>query len=405
VTTWPQVPLKHLVDINRRALPESTTPDTEFRYLDISTCGRGRLVAEPESMRFEDAPSRARRLVRPGDTLISTVRTYLRAVWPVTGASDDLVVSTGFAVLSPRDRLDPGFLGWLAQSDAVIEEIVARSVGVSYPAINGLEVGELRVPAPDLATQRAIADYLDGETARIDGLISIRKRQALLVLERASREIDVVLRPDTAPLVPLSRVADLLPGFSYQSEDFVGDEGDVRLLRGVNVDVGSIRWDDTVRVSPRLAQATRRFELASGDIVLGMDRPIISAGVRVAQVRPEDLPSLLVQRVARIRTRAGVLQDYLFLALRAPGLDAHFEPMFTGVSVPHVSPSQILSYRIPVPPLDSQQRIIERVGRVRERADRYAEAASRQVDLLLERRQALINAAVTGQLDIPGVTA
>jgi type I restriction enzyme S subunit len=79
--------------------------------------------------------------------------------------------------------------------------------------------------------------------------------------------------------------------------------------------------------------------------------------------------------------------------------------MFTGVSVPHVSPSQILSYRIPVPPLDSQQRIIERVGRVRERADRYAEAASRQVDLLLERRQALINAAVTGQLDIPGVTA
>src|SRR5204862_363655 len=93
-----------------------------------------------EPVTFE--PETSRRLVHPGDTIVSTVRTYLRAVWPVTERTDDLVVSTGFAVLSPRSQLNPGFLGWSAQSDALIEEIVARSVGVSYPAITAGEIGD-----------------------------------------------------------------------------------------------------------------------------------------------------------------------------------------------------------------------------------------------------------------------
>ena len=53
VIAWPLVPLKYLADINRRVLPETTPLETEFRYIDISTCGRGRLEAEPEPMRFE----------------------------------------------------------------------------------------------------------------------------------------------------------------------------------------------------------------------------------------------------------------------------------------------------------------------------------------------------------------
>lgn len=81
--TIDDVPLKYIAGINERALSEDTEPDRQLRYIDISAVGRGGLVAEPEEMRFEDAPSRARRLVRHGDTILSTVRTYLRAVWPV----------------------------------------------------------------------------------------------------------------------------------------------------------------------------------------------------------------------------------------------------------------------------------------------------------------------------------
>ena len=113
-------------------------------------------------MTFAEAPARARRLVQSGDTIVSTVRTYLRAVWPVQGETGDLIVSTGFAVLSPGPRLDCRYLGWVAQSDPVIEEIVARSVGVSYPAINGSEIGDIpvqgeTVPEIKETVQRAYA--------------------------------------------------------------------------------------------------------------------------------------------------------------------------------------------------------------------------------------------------------
>lgn len=70
-------------------------------------------------MRFHEAPSRARRLVAPGDTIVSTVRTYLHAVVPVRESTDDLVVSTGFAVVSPGDGMESGFLSRYLQSDTV----------------------------------------------------------------------------------------------------------------------------------------------------------------------------------------------------------------------------------------------------------------------------------------------
>ncbi|MBA2556030.1 MAG: hypothetical protein H0V12_01590 [Chloroflexi bacterium] len=177
-------PLKHLVRINARSLPETTDPECEFKYIDIGSVGRGVLLEEPQRLNFATAPSRARRLLRTGDTIISTVRTYLRAVWPIHDPSFDLVASTGFAVLTPGSRLDARYLGWLAQSDLVVEEIVARSVGVSYPAINALEIGRLRVPAIPLDDQRAIADFLDAETARIDALIAKKRRLIAALRER-----------------------------------------------------------------------------------------------------------------------------------------------------------------------------------------------------------------------------
>ena len=123
---------------------------------------------------------------REGDTIVSTVRTYLRSVWPIRGDTDDLVVSTGFAVLSPTD-VDPRYFSWWVLSDTFIEEVVARSVGVSYPAINASELGDLRVRVPSLAEQRAIADYLDTETNRIDTLITKKRRMIELLEEPACR--------------------------------------------------------------------------------------------------------------------------------------------------------------------------------------------------------------------------
>jgi type I restriction enzyme S subunit len=181
---WVSTRLKHVVRINPEILGEDTPADREFRYIDIGATGRGKLETEPVRMTFAEAPSRARRVLAPGDTIISTVRTYLRAVWTLTTRDRDLVGSTGFACLRPSARIDAAFLGWLAQSDAVVEEVVARSVGVSYPAINPAAIGMIKVALPSMARQRAIAEYLDREAANIDALIEKLGRELQVLRER-----------------------------------------------------------------------------------------------------------------------------------------------------------------------------------------------------------------------------
>ena len=307
--------------------------------------------------------------------------------------------------LVPRTGVDVRFFRY--QLLAAAEHLEARGQGSTFVELSSEGLSSFPLFVPPVEQQRVTADYLDTETARIDRLVEARRRQLGLLDEREAEAVLSLLHAECdTPLMKLSRVADLLAGYSYRSGEFVEQDGAVvRLLRGINVDVGAIRWDETVWVRPEIAAATARFGLELGDIVVGMDRPIISTGVRVARLAGGDLPAMLVQRVARLRVRPGLLQDYLWCTLRSPRLGDYFAPMFTGVSVPHLSPAQIMSFEIPVPPVASQAAIAEAVRQIEESGRRLRAAIASQVDLLLERRHALITAAVTGELEIPGVAA
>jgi type I restriction enzyme S subunit len=192
------VPIKYLASINKNSLPENTDPDFEFIYIDISQINGGYLSGDPERIHFVDAPSRARRLVSSGDTIVSTVRTYLRAVWTVDDNANDYVVSTGFAVLTP-EKIAHGYFSWWMQSSVFIEETVARSTGVSYPAINASELGEFKMRVPSSDQQQQIADFLDRETNRIDAIIGkcresvalLRERRQALVTAAVTGELEV----------------------------------------------------------------------------------------------------------------------------------------------------------------------------------------------------------------------
>jgi len=190
---WELKPLKHWVRMNARTLPETTPADYEFRYIDIGTVGTGYLLKEPQVMRFGEAPSRARRVVQAGDTIISTVRTYLKAVYYVDGDPDALVCSTGFAVLTPRQGTHPKFVSYLVQSDSFANCVSAESVGTAYPAITEGRLGRFYVAVPPLAEQAAIVRYLDEQTARIDAAVAAVQRRLALVGEYRERLIaDVV---------------------------------------------------------------------------------------------------------------------------------------------------------------------------------------------------------------------
>lgn len=174
--SWNVKPLKYLAECNQRVLFENTRPDYRFRYVDIGSVSYENGIEEYQEMTFENAPSRARRLVNVGDTIISTVRTYLKAI-ALVADEKDVVVSTGFAVYHPGTKLNPRFLYYFCKSEGFVQEIDKLSYGIAYPAINTELLSKVGVSYPGLPEQVAIADFLDTQCAKIDSIIADIEKQ------------------------------------------------------------------------------------------------------------------------------------------------------------------------------------------------------------------------------------
>ena len=191
---WSVKPLKRWVHLNASTLGEKTDPDFEFRYLDIGSVKTGQLAKELERLRFENAPSRARRVLQRGDTIISTVRTYLKAIWYVNEEADDLIASTGFAVLTPGKDVEPEYLGYVIQSTGFVNLVTANSIGIAYPAIAETVLGRFPVVMPStLEEQQAILAHIETESAPLDQAIEQALTEIKLIREYRDRQIaDVV---------------------------------------------------------------------------------------------------------------------------------------------------------------------------------------------------------------------
>ena len=167
---WDIIPIKYLCSYNDEVLLEGTAPDFTFDYIEIGSVEYGKGIVDMQHIQFADAPSRARRFVRENDIIVSTVRTYLKAVAAIPYSDKPIVVSTGFVVIRPKN-VDPIFLRYAILSDTTISLIESYSVGISYPAINASQVVEFKIPIPKPKEQHAIADFLDNHCSHIDSVI------------------------------------------------------------------------------------------------------------------------------------------------------------------------------------------------------------------------------------------
>ncbi len=223
---WEVRPLKRWVTINRETLSGKEDPDYEFRYIDIGSVGEGSLTGSPRHMRFANAPSRARRVVRAGDTLISTVRPYLKAVCHIESDEDDLVASTGFAVLTPPPTLDGRYLFYSVLSESFIRLATMHSIGASYPAVEPSRLGCLPVALPPtLDEQLRISAYLDSKLKPTQNMIRAERRQIEFLHEYRTRLIaDVVtgkldVRDVELPDIDVSEGLD-----EWDEEEEIGQE-------------------------------------------------------------------------------------------------------------------------------------------------------------------------------------
>ena len=247
-------------EINRAVLPPSTPPEFAFAYVDIGAVSDGTVRIPTQTTTFGSAPVRARRLAPAGATVISTVRTYLRAIAAVPDSVTPLVFSTGFAALEAKPDVDPGFLAYACQSERFVDEVVARSSGVGYPAIGPHELADIDIPVPQPDQQRRIAKRLDGESDWIDRARALRIEQRALIDLRFDRLVDRLTDDDSSP-TRLDAVCDILPGYTFPSAGFTSGDRGTRLLRGVNVGLGAFDWTEMVgwdRDAPGAIPAPRR---------------------------------------------------------------------------------------------------------------------------------------------------
>ncbi|MGI1806118.1 restriction endonuclease subunit S [Exiguobacterium sp. TDN 0502] len=191
---WDVKPLKYYVKSNIETLSENFDNENEIRYIDISTVGFGELKKNPVKYKFSDAPSRARRIINYGDTIISTVRTYLKSMCFVDNGISDCIVSTGFAVLTPNEQVYPKLLNYVLSSNYFVSSVSKNSIGVSYPAISESKLISLKIALPkNIDEQRELLKYIHENTQAIDKRLYVAEKEIELINEYRIRLISDVV--------------------------------------------------------------------------------------------------------------------------------------------------------------------------------------------------------------------
>ncbi|KAA0018182.1 hypothetical protein F0A16_10665 [Salinicola corii] len=421
---WDIKPLKYVATFNDEVLSESTPDEYLIKYVEISDVDEQLGITGWSEHSFLSAPSRARRILKDGDVLISTVRTYLRAIAPVKEPPENLVGSTGFAAIRPvSDVYHSELLGYTLRAEWFISNIIARSVGVSYPAINASDLVVLPVPVPLWEEQKKIASFLNHETARIDALIDEQKRLIELLKEKRQAVISHAVAKGLDPDVPMKDsgvewlgevpahwrvkrikhvVCSFEQGWSPQCENVpVGSKKEWGVLKVGCVNHGRFDCQENKKLPDNLSPRH--------DLTVKTDDVLISRAntrelVGSCAVPTIDYPNLMLSdKLFRLRLHKSVA-DPLFLAffMGASQTRKQIELEATGASssMLNIGQGTVLEMTLPCPPVEEQIEIRDEiVKKTWSLLDMVGEAIELE-ERLKERRSALISAAVTGKIDV-----
>ncbi len=167
----------------------------------------------------------------------------------------------------------------------------------------------------------------------------------------------------------LGQVAQVFTGFPFKSNDYSEHPHDIKLLRGDNIAQGTLRWDDAKKWPKSEYEKYAQYQLKEDDVVLAMDRPWIGAGLKYSSVRKEDLPSLLVQRTARLRGSAELDIIYLKYIIASPWFSKYIQSINTGSLVPHISSKQIKDFPVDLPSVQQQKRLSSALATIDNKID------------------------------------
>lgn len=377
----------------------------------------GHRGVDPSALRTtspEIAASYARSSLKTGDVVVSIGPSFGKTM-VVPEDLDGANLTQGTARVAVRPGVHARYIVWALQSQTSMGFWETSIGGATFRALNLGPLAETPIPVPSLEEQRAIADYLDRETACIDTLIEEQQRLIEMLRERRhALRVHVAVHGTTqvaevqSPLlwasklpaswriVPLTSVAQLESGHtpSRSREDWWTD----CYIPWVSLhDVGTMRGtkylqDTAQRISDAgIANCSARL-LPARTVVLSRDATVGRTAIM-------GVPMATSQHFAAWVCGPLLDPEYLWV-LFADAMQPFFDSFRNGSTIRTIGMGDLKAFRIPLPPLDEQRRIVEYLDEETPKIDTLIAEAGRFIELARERRAALITAAVSGQIDL-----
>ena len=197
--------------------------------------------------------------------------------------------------------------------------------------------------------------------------------------------------PEDWELLSVREISDLLTGFPFPSSKY--QDSGIRLLRGSNVKRGNTDWSENItKFWAESAISLEQYLLQEGDVVISMDGSLV--GRSFAQLSGSDLPALLLQRVARLRTKL-ISQNYLKEWICSPIFSDYCDSIKTVTAIPHISPADILNFRLLIPQSKEEQTAI---ATILSDMDAEIQALQQRLEKTKDIKQGMMQQLLTGKV-------
>ena len=412
---WEFRRLKNVCIVNKEALTDKTPFDYLIEYIDIGNTTDNGDFLELQEIEFSEAPSRARRKVEDGDTIISTVRTYLRAIAFIENPKENLIVSTGFAVLNPIKRtLVPKFLFYQVLCNSFIQRVIANSEGVSYPAISSTKLADLKLFIPSVKEQICIANYLDDQTQKIDQLIANKKAQVEKLKELRQIEVNNAvtkgLNPNTEMKdsgidwlgkIPKHWKVKRLKNTTFINQSVISEKtAPDYLIKYIDIsNVNSMgEFIELQEMEFSEAPSRARRIPKHNSILLSTVRTYLRA---IALVQNPDKNLIASTGFAVIDANQNLFNaSYLYFQMISHFLVESVIANSEGVSYPAISSTKLGDIKIVIPPINEQAEIANFLQQRTTAIDQLIKNNEAQIEKLQELRKIRIYEAVTGKIKV-----
>lgn len=248
--------------------------------------------------------------------------------------------STEFHVIRGSEEIVPEWIHYYLRRKKTLDAALKTFTGaVGQQRVPDAFLKDLEIPVPHPDTQRQIAARLKAKLAEVETARQAAQTQLREATSLKKRALESLF----SSIQNWSHIGDaakLQSGYAFKSDNF--KTSGVRLLRNANILPGKVYWDDAVLLSESDAVNYPNYALSAGDVLISLDRPIISSGIKVARIGANDLPALLVQRVGRFLIDPQKLDaDYLYAYLQTDLFISKISGHDQSLGVPHISPSQV----------------------------------------------------------------